>query len=161
MKLLRKIALITGAGSGIERASTILFAQEGTTVVIACRNMRNGQDTADRIIQNGGKAICVRADVSKAEDVERLIFRLLSQTDLYLQIFQTIFRSSPWIPFRMFTNSVAICIAVNIIANKFIYSKEILTEINLWSIYSYRPKYTKQHHPTQNVSARRRKVSES
>jgi 3-oxoacyl-[acyl-carrier protein] reductase len=73
MKLLDKIALITGGGSGIGRASAILFAQEGAAVVVACRNESNGQSAVDQITQNGGKAIFVKADVSKAEDAERMV----------------------------------------------------------------------------------------
>lgn len=73
MKLRDKIALITGAGSGIGRASAILFAREGAAIVVACRTAQNGQDTVDQITQNGGQAIFVKADVSKAEDAERMI----------------------------------------------------------------------------------------
>jgi 3-oxoacyl-[acyl-carrier protein] reductase len=72
-KLLHKVALITGAGSGIGRASAILFAAEGAAVVVACRTIQSGHDTVDQITENGGKAIFVKADVSQSRDAERMV----------------------------------------------------------------------------------------
>ena len=72
-RLLHKVALITGAGSGIGRASAILFAQERAAVVVACRSTQNGRDTVDQITENGGEAIFVEADVSKSGDAERMV----------------------------------------------------------------------------------------
>ncbi len=72
-RLLHKVALITGAGSGIGRASAILFAREGAAVVVACRSIQNGQDTVNQITQSGGEAIFVKADVSKSADVQRMV----------------------------------------------------------------------------------------
>jgi 3-oxoacyl-[acyl-carrier protein] reductase len=73
VRLSNKVALITGAGSGIGKASAILFSQEGAAVAAACRTLHNGQDTIDQIRKNGGRAVFIEADVSKAKDVERMI----------------------------------------------------------------------------------------
>lgn len=73
MKLADKVAIITGAGSGIGRATAILFAQEGAKVVVADIVEGVGEETVAQIKEAGGEAIFVRADVSKASDVENMI----------------------------------------------------------------------------------------
>lgn len=72
-KLDGKVAVITGAGSGFGRATSILFAKEGAKVVVNCRTAETGEETVRMIRKAGGEAIFVSADVSKAEDVKRMI----------------------------------------------------------------------------------------
>ena len=72
-KLDGKVALITGAGSGIGRATALLFANEGAKVAVADRAPAGGQETARMIKDSGGEAIFIKADVSKAADVERMV----------------------------------------------------------------------------------------
>jgi len=72
-KLDGKVALITGAGSGIGRATALLFAEEGAKVAVADRAPAGGQETARMIEDSGGEAIFIEADVSKAADVERMV----------------------------------------------------------------------------------------
>ncbi|GEM83941.1 glucose 1-dehydrogenase [Meiothermus hypogaeus] len=72
MQLANKVALITGAASGIGLEAALLFAREGAKVV-AVDISENGQETAERIRAAGGQAHFVRADVSKAADAERMI----------------------------------------------------------------------------------------
>ena len=69
MRLKDKVALITGAGSGIGRQSALLFAQEGAAVVAVDVNEQAARDTAAAI----PNAIAVRADVAKAADCERMV----------------------------------------------------------------------------------------
>ncbi len=73
-----KVAMITGSGSGIGRASAILFAQEGTKVVVNCRTVKTGEETVKLIRKDGGEALFVKADVSKEEDVKNLIRKTIS-----------------------------------------------------------------------------------
>jgi 3-oxoacyl-[acyl-carrier protein] reductase len=72
MRLVNKVAIITGASSGIGRASAILFAKEGAKVVVADIDDAGGKETASTIKSNGGEAIFVHTDVSKASDAENL-----------------------------------------------------------------------------------------
>jgi NAD(P)-dependent dehydrogenase (short-subunit alcohol dehydrogenase family) len=73
MRLADRVALITGAGSGIGRAAAILFSEEGAQVAVVDIDTKGGQETVDMITGNGGKAIFIEADVSKEEDAERMI----------------------------------------------------------------------------------------
>lgn len=73
MRLSGKVALITGAGSGIGRESALLFAQEGARVVVVDVNEEGGRAVAEEIRRRGGEAVFVRADVTRAEDVRGMI----------------------------------------------------------------------------------------
>lgn len=69
MRLKDKVALITGAGSGIGRQSALLFSKEGAAVVVVDVNEQAARETA-AMVKN---AIYVRADVSKARDCEQMV----------------------------------------------------------------------------------------
>jgi len=73
MRLANKVAIITGAGSGLGRASAIMFVKEGAKVVVADINDDSGKETVATIKSSGGEAIFIHTDVSKASDVENLI----------------------------------------------------------------------------------------
>jgi NAD(P)-dependent dehydrogenase (short-subunit alcohol dehydrogenase family) len=73
MRLQDKVALITGAGSGIGRESALLFAREGASVVVADLNDQAGAAVADELRAAGGQAIFVHADVSRAADAEGMV----------------------------------------------------------------------------------------
>jgi len=65
-----KVALITGAGSGIGRATSKIFAREGARLVLADVVEAGGQETLGMVKGAGADAIFVRTDVSKPRDVE-------------------------------------------------------------------------------------------
>lgn len=69
----QKVALVTGAGSGIGKAIAIAYAREGASVVVSVINEEHGNGTVAAIKENGGKAIFVRADSSSAEDNRNLV----------------------------------------------------------------------------------------
>ena len=70
-----KIALITGAASGIGRAAALLLAREGASVVLTDLNESAGQTAATEITQDGGHAIFEPADVTRAADCQRVTER--------------------------------------------------------------------------------------
>ena len=68
-----KVALVTGAASGIGRASARAFAERGARVLVADVDAEGGEETVGKIESAGGEAIFVRTDVSKADEVEALV----------------------------------------------------------------------------------------
>jgi NAD(P)-dependent dehydrogenase (short-subunit alcohol dehydrogenase family) len=73
MKLSGKVALITGAASGIGRETALIFANEGASVVACDIDDRGGADTVTMIEKDGGRALYVHSDVSKAKDCRRMV----------------------------------------------------------------------------------------
>jgi len=70
-----KVAIVTGASSGMGKASAILFAQEGASVALAARSADAGEAVAEQIRASGGNAIFVRTDVSSVDDCASLVQR--------------------------------------------------------------------------------------
>jgi meso-butanediol dehydrogenase/(S,S)-butanediol dehydrogenase/diacetyl reductase len=73
MKLKGKVAVITGAGSGIGRATALLFSKEGARVVVFDIVKEGGEETVRMIEKAGGEALNVPGDVSNAADVQRMV----------------------------------------------------------------------------------------
>jgi len=72
-RLKGKIAIITGAGSGIGEATAVIFGREGAKLVLAGRRVVKIQAVADRITAEGGEAIAVQTDVRYADQVQNLV----------------------------------------------------------------------------------------
>src|SRR5436190_18752837 len=68
-----KVALVTGGGSGIGRATALAFAREGAQVVIGNRNVQRGEETVSMIRKAGGTASFQRTDVLVASEIQALV----------------------------------------------------------------------------------------
>jgi len=79
MRLQNKIAIITGAGSGIGRGIALGFVKEGAMVAIADWSDKGGKETVEQITKAGGKAFFVRTDVSKTADVDKMVETCLNE----------------------------------------------------------------------------------
>lgn len=73
MRLQDKVAIVTGAGQGIGRATARLMAAEGARVIVSDVNEQTGEQVAGAIRDDGGEATFVRADVADSEDVQALM----------------------------------------------------------------------------------------
>lgn len=79
MKLKDKVALISGATSGMGRAMATLFAKEGAAVVVSGRNRERGNEVVADIKKDGGEAIFIAADVSRAGEVAQLVEKTIAE----------------------------------------------------------------------------------
>ncbi|TSB47043.1 SDR family NAD(P)-dependent oxidoreductase [Alkalicoccobacillus porphyridii] len=77
MRLTGKIALITGAGSGIGRVTAELFAKEGATVIVNDIDTVRAEETTHTIHKNGGKAMFIQADTTDAVSVKLMIDEII------------------------------------------------------------------------------------
>jgi len=73
MRLKNKIAIITGAGSGIGRAIALAFSKEGARVVIADWSEEGGKETTQQIKKQGREAVFVKTDVSNSGDINEMV----------------------------------------------------------------------------------------
>ena len=74
-----KVALITGAGSGIGRATAHLFAVHGAFVIIADKNIESAQETLELVKKSGEKGLALEVDISKEKQVKALIEKIITQ----------------------------------------------------------------------------------
>lgn len=79
MKLKEKVAIVTGAGTGIGRAIALAYVQEGAAVVLVGRTQETLAKVADEAVALGGEALVVRASVSKPPDVRRVVEQALER----------------------------------------------------------------------------------
>ena len=78
MRLDEKVALITGAGSGMGRVAAQMFAAEGARVVVAEYDEKAGAETVRMVTETGGQAAFVQADVSREDDARRMVREAVS-----------------------------------------------------------------------------------
>ena len=73
MEVNNKVVIITGSGSGIGKAAALHFAKYGAKVVVSDINLESAKNVSDEIIKNGGEAVPIKTDVTKFDEVEKLI----------------------------------------------------------------------------------------
>jgi NAD(P)-dependent dehydrogenase (short-subunit alcohol dehydrogenase family) len=79
MELKDRVAVVTGGSSGIGQATAILFARAGASVANIDRNLERGEETIAQIIDNGGQAIAVQADVGDAVQMEKAFQQIIEK----------------------------------------------------------------------------------
>ena len=78
-KLTGKVTIITGATSGIGKATALLFAEEGAAVVITGRRAELGKRVDEELRQTGARALFIQADHTQADDCARVIEQTLAE----------------------------------------------------------------------------------
>ena len=79
MRLENKVALVTGIGKGMGKATAILFAQEGAKVAINARQKDYLEETQALIESRGGQAFVVQGDVSSKEEADILVQKVVKE----------------------------------------------------------------------------------
>ncbi len=82
MRLENKVAIITGAGSGIGKETALLFAKEGAKVIVADMNERAGMETQAEIAKNGSEAFFVKLDVSNRDQAKQMVKTTLKKAPI-------------------------------------------------------------------------------
>jgi len=78
LRLKGKVALITGAGTGIGQATALIFAEEGADVVAANLELPEAEETAEAIRKTGRRAVAIAADISKPEEIHAMVDRAMN-----------------------------------------------------------------------------------
>jgi NAD(P)-dependent dehydrogenase (short-subunit alcohol dehydrogenase family) len=98
MQLNGKVALVTGAGSGIGKAAALLFAKEGARVAALGRTEDELQATVDEITSAGGEAIAVLADISEAGEMEKAVGQTIEEFGRLDTVFANAGINGVWAP---------------------------------------------------------------
>ncbi|GGA31469.1 SDR family oxidoreductase [Paenibacillus physcomitrellae] len=78
MRLQNKIAIVTGAASGMGKQIALLFAKEGAKVVVSDLNVEGAESVAQEITSNGGTATAIKTNVALEEDIQQLVDKTVS-----------------------------------------------------------------------------------
>jgi NAD(P)-dependent dehydrogenase (short-subunit alcohol dehydrogenase family) len=103
MLLKRKVALVTGAGSGIGKASAVLFAKEGAKVALVGRTLDELKATEQEISSSGGIAISLLADVSNPDQVKNVFNKLTDEWNQLDIVFANAGINGVWAPLDQIT----------------------------------------------------------
>lgn len=103
MQLKNRVALITGAGSGIGKAAAVLLAREGARVGALGRTDEELEGTVSEITDNGGEAIALVADISHPDEMERAVAKLVERWDRIDIVFANAGINGVWAPIEELT----------------------------------------------------------
>ncbi len=98
MQLAGKVALVTGAGSGIGKASAVLFAEEGARVACLSRTPDELEETVREIEQKGGEGMVVLGDISSEEDMQRAVREVVERWGRLDVVFANAGVNGVWAP---------------------------------------------------------------
>jgi len=98
MQLEGKVALITGGGEGIGRASAILMGKEGAKVAVLGRHRENLDPVVEEIQKGGGEAMAVLADISKADEMRRAVEEVVGKWSRLDVVFANAGVNGVWAP---------------------------------------------------------------
>jgi NAD(P)-dependent dehydrogenase (short-subunit alcohol dehydrogenase family) len=98
MKMIGKVALVTGAGSGIGKATAVLLAQQGARVVALSRTAHEVEQTAEEINRDGKEAIAVLADTSREDQIQRAVQQTLDRWGRIDIVFANAGINGTWAP---------------------------------------------------------------
>lgn len=118
-----KVAIVTGSGIGIGKATALALAKEGASIVVNDLNERDGNETKNIILESGGSAIFVKGDVSKAGNVKEL-FGVASDTFKSIDILINNAGISPKLPFYEITEEMFDLVINTNLKSNFLCSKE-------------------------------------
>ncbi|HJX60503.1 MAG TPA: 3-oxoacyl-[acyl-carrier-protein] reductase [Thermodesulfobacteriota bacterium] len=79
MKLAAKVALVTGAAQGIGKAVALLLARNGAEIIVSDINLEKAEETAKEVQALGRKALAIKVDVAKLDDVEKMVGAILAR----------------------------------------------------------------------------------
>jgi 3-oxoacyl-[acyl-carrier protein] reductase len=79
LKLAAKVALVTGAAQGIGKAVALLLARNGADIVVSDINLEKAEETAKEVQTLGRKALAIKVDVAKLDDVEKMVGAILAR----------------------------------------------------------------------------------
>jgi 3-oxoacyl-[acyl-carrier protein] reductase len=79
LKLAGKVALVTGAAQGIGKAVSLLLARNGADIIVSDVNLEKSEETAKEVQTLGRKALAIKADVARIEDVEKMVEGIVAQ----------------------------------------------------------------------------------
>jgi NAD(P)-dependent dehydrogenase (short-subunit alcohol dehydrogenase family) len=79
LRLKGRVALITGAGTGIGQATAILFAKEGADIVVANLELPEAEETAEAIRRVGRRAVAIAGDISNPEEIYAMVERAIDE----------------------------------------------------------------------------------